>query len=75
MTNVYVLPRQSRFPLGEFRVTTAADESIGPADIAKGLARHAQRDWGDVCNEDRAQNDRALAEGNGPYPLSHELVL
>lgn len=63
MTTIYVLPRQSRFRLGELYVTTAADRTIGPADIAKGLARHAQGDWGDVSEDDRAANDRGLAEG------------
>lgn len=28
-----------------------------------GLARHAAGDWGDLCGEDRAANDRAVAVG------------
>lgn len=63
MTTVYVLPRHSRFPLGELYVTTAADASIGPAEIAKGLARHAEGGWGDVSAGDREANEEGLANG------------
>jgi len=63
MTNIYVLPRQSRFRLGELYVTTAADRTLGPAEIARGLVRHAQGDWGDVSADDRAANERGLVSG------------
>ncbi|AWV20028.1 DNA modification methyltransferase-related protein (plasmid) [Roseomonas mucosa] len=36
------------------------------------LARHAQGDWGCVCNEDREMNDEALELGNrilSAYPI------
>jgi len=63
MTNIYVLPRQARFPLGELYVTTAADRTLGPAAIARGLARHAEGDWGDVSADDRAANERGIIHG------------
>lgn len=63
MTNIYALPRAARFRLGELYVTTAADRTIGPAEIARGLARHAQGDWGDICPDDRAANELALVQG------------
>jgi hypothetical protein len=63
MTNIYVLPKRSRFRLGELYVTTAADRKIGPAEIARGLSRHAQGDWGNVADDDRMANERGLAHG------------
>jgi len=72
MTNIYVLPKQSRFPLGSLFVTTAADRTIAPAQIGKALARHAQGDWGDVCEDDRAENDRALAQGDRLFSVYHD---
>jgi hypothetical protein len=72
MSNIYVLPVQTRFPLGDLVVTTAAHRVIAPADVAKGLARHAQTDWGDVCDQDRAQNERALSEGSGLHSVYHD---
>jgi hypothetical protein len=35
--------------------------------------RHAQGDWGDVCEEDWALNDLALADGDGRIFSSYEL--
>ncbi len=29
----------------------------------RGLKRHAARDWGEVCEEDRKANDEALEQG------------
>jgi hypothetical protein len=63
MTTIYVRPKQSRFQQGELYVTSAADRRIGPSDIAKGLARHAQGDWGGVSEADRAANKQALPDG------------
>lgn len=63
MTDVYVLPEKSRFALGAFYLTASVDGTISPEDIADALARHAQSDWGEVCEEDKASNDEALIEG------------
>ena len=63
MTNLYVLPQKSRFPLGDLFVTAAVDKTIDPTDIAQALNRHAQRDWGDVCEVYRKWNELSLAEG------------
>lgn len=63
MTNIYVLPRQARFRLGELYVTTAADRTIGPEEIARGLSRHAEGDWGNVSSDDRAANEWGLVHG------------
>lgn len=57
--------RTARFPLGKILATPGAlkalkDSHQAPLDF---LARHAKGDWGEVCPEDRAANDRALENG------------
>ena len=71
MTNVYVLPQRSRFPLGVCYVTAAAEEALMAADIETALNRHAQGDWGDVCDEDRQANDAALSDGERLLSVYH----
>ena len=63
MTNLYVLPQKRRFPFGDLFVTAAVDKTIDPTDIAQALNRHAQGDWGDVCEDIRKENELSLAEG------------
>ena len=72
MTKVYVLTERSRFPFGELYVTTPADEAIERSDISKALGRHAKGDWGDVSDSVRAENDRALVEGNRLHSVYHD---
>lgn len=31
--------------------------------VLESLGRHAKGDWGDLCEEDRAMNERAVTEG------------
>ena len=54
----------AKFPLGRLVATTAVLASVSHEDIATGLARHLQGDWGDLDNDDRSANDRALIEGS-----------
>jgi hypothetical protein len=72
MTNIYVLPQKSRFPLGSFYVTAAVERTLDPADVAQALARHAQGDWGDVGEEDRTENELSLAEGYRLFSVYHD---
>ena len=55
------------FRLGRIVATPAAlaalDAAGGWAGSAQLLRRHVAGDWGDVDDEDRAANDRALVEG------------
>ena len=58
----------ARFPLGWVVVTggVAAEMEKNPdfaAFVQRSLARHAQGDWGDLCEEDMQENERALQEG------------
>ena len=55
-----------KFPLGQVVATPAALEAISaaaqtPFDFLK---RHAEGDWGEVCDEDKALNDEALKDGS-----------
>jgi len=49
-----------RFPMGRMVITPNALRSLEPADVWESLKRHANGDWGDVCDTDRDLNDEAL---------------
>jgi hypothetical protein len=53
------------FPLGRLVSTPGALEAIERAGDAPlpYLARHAKGDWGDLTQEDKAENELALEEG------------
>ncbi len=51
---------ESKFELGQIVATPAALEAVDPDDMRNCLARHAAADWGDMCAEDRAENEIAL---------------
>ncbi len=59
------------FSLGSVYSTPAALKALSPLDIASALARHAQGDWGDVCDEDRQSNEEALREGFRLFSVYH----
>jgi hypothetical protein len=52
------------FPLGRLLITPGAQEALrscetSPMDL---LYRHQSGDWGDICPEDRGENERALKQ-------------
>jgi len=51
------------FPLGSVVITPNALGQLAPADIQLGLHRHQAGDWGELCADDRRENDRALQDG------------
>lgn len=51
------------FPMGRLLATPAAIAAINGDELVNALDRHLSGDWGDVCAEDRSQNDRALKNG------------
>ena len=56
---------ESKFHLGEIISTTHSFEHCEKNRFAlfSYLARHANGDWGDVCEEDWKSNDEALKNG------------
>ena len=52
-----------RFSLGRLFITSHAQGLIHQADITKALIRHQHGDWGDLCQEDKAENELSVQEG------------
>lgn len=57
--------KNCRFDLGRVVATPGSLEAMQEAGIdpLTLLARHAAGDWGDLCDEDRAENELSLREG------------
>jgi hypothetical protein len=67
--------KQPLFSLGQVVATPGALDALQSADQTpfEFLGRHAAGDWGDLCEEDRHENERALKCGNrlfSAYKLS-----
>lgn len=56
----------SKFPLGHLVATPAALKAIEDAGQTPDffLNKHVQKDWGEVCNQDKGLNDQALVDGD-----------
>ena len=54
----------SKFPLGRLVATSNAVARLPPDIVANCIQRHARGDWGELCDEDRAENEQALVSGN-----------
>ena len=54
---------QARFDLGQVVITANAERTLDPVSYQQGLQRHARGDWGELGEEDRQANERALEEG------------
>ncbi|MFT3784753.1 MAG: hypothetical protein QM770_01125 [Tepidisphaeraceae bacterium] len=50
----------ARFPLGTLYATPGVIEAVPHFEVMLALARHVRGDWGEVCDEDRAENDFAV---------------
>lgn len=55
--------RAAKFSLGQLVATPNAVNSISPDEILIALGRHVTGDWGELCEEDRSANERALLCG------------
>ena len=49
-------------PLGQIVITANAESQIPAIEILVALQRHSSGDWGEVCEEDRKSNDKALRD-------------
>ena len=60
-----------KFPLGDAVITPNALSQLTQDDFGHGLARHQSGDWGDVSEDDRKENDLALAKGSRLLSVYH----
>jgi hypothetical protein len=56
-------PSFKPFTLGSIVATPGALDALSQSRILECLIRHARGDWGQVCEEDAAENDLATYEG------------
>lgn len=54
---------QTLFQLGRLFITACANSELHAEDVLGDIKRHAQGDWGDLCAEDRRENELSLKEG------------
>jgi hypothetical protein len=54
---------RAKFPLGDVCMTNGVARLFAPCEVFAALADHAQGKWGDICDEDKAANDSAIADG------------
>ena len=63
------ISKVSLFPLGQLVMSRGvADQVAEDSDFTlfclRSLGRHAKGDWGDLCADDKKENNFALKEGN-----------
>lgn len=51
------------FPLGRAVITANALARLREEVVIASLRRHAMGDWGNVCEDDRLENERSLERG------------
>jgi hypothetical protein len=51
-----------KFPLGGLYVTPGVLAELDLDEVNDALCRHMKGDWGDVCEEDRQENEFALGK-------------
>jgi len=59
------------FPLGKIVMTKGMHSTVTAEEILDALLRHAQGDWGDVCDEDRDSNEEALVRQFRLFSVYH----
>jgi hypothetical protein len=61
----------AKFRLGRIVSTPNALDRLTQEDILLAIGRHQAGDWGDVSEDDRAANERALVEGTRLWSAYH----
>lgn len=69
-SNAFEFPSQ-KFPMGQLVVSRNATTELTPIDVLAAVARHAKGDWGDVCDDDRKENELSLKEGFRLFSVYH----
>ena len=59
------------FRIGQLTITPGARDQLSPDEIFAAVKRHANCDWGDLCKEDKKQNDLALKSGGRLFSAYH----
>lgn len=61
-----MLPKNliTKFNLGQTVITANARSQLQHLEVIEAIIRHANGDWGNVCDEDRQSNEEALKDGN-----------
>lgn len=75
---IIIYPNMPRFTLGSLVATANAFATFSMETLQECLTRHANGDWGDLCNEDKASNEEAVFLGGrlmSSYPLSDKRKL
>lgn len=55
------MPRE--FEMGRLLITPTAQVAVDQTDVFKAIQRHSVGDWGDLCEEDRQENELSIKEG------------
>ena len=63
---------QAKFALGQTVTTRNALNTLNPEDVLTAMKRHHSGDWGDLCEQDIAENERALEHGGRLFSLYHD---
>ena len=63
----------AKFRLGKIVSTPNALSQLTQDDILIGLKRHQGGDWGDLTEDDRQANERALIEGTRLFSVYHSV--
>jgi len=63
MAILFIALSAAKFPLGQVVMTSNAAARLPAEDIQQALTRHAAGDWGEVCEEDRQENELSLKKG------------
>jgi hypothetical protein len=63
---------EQKFWLGRFTITDDARHKLDMEDVLIALRRHHNGDWGDLCAEDKAENETALQLGGRLFSLYHD---
>ncbi|MAS38371.1 MAG: hypothetical protein CL610_30520 [Anaerolineaceae bacterium] len=50
----------TKFEVGRLGITPGAQKQIPMKEVEIAVNRHASGDWGEICDEDRSQNEWAL---------------
>ena len=52
------------FSLGKTVITRAANEALNQEDVSTAMDKHSVGIWGNLCDEDKQQNNAALTNGD-----------